>query len=306
MDVDTEVERLKSSYYALLELISRLSESSSSNKRQELTDTVQLRLKDYESGVKSLDFLIADDLDPELKKQHLVSLDRLKEDLKIAKNRFRSAQIQAKKNSELNWKQQREKLFGGVSAQDGKPNSNNKELSTEERIVNKSEDVTSTLRRVHQMAQTEVVKSSLNIEELEYSTKSLGELEKRYNAFDVLLNGSQRLVKHLEEADKWDRYYMLFSLGFLALVLAWIIWRRVLKVPTKLLMWTLGRMLGIARIITAPGGSKALKDGVETILETVESTPTITDEIGNAATSLIETLYETPTEIISESIKSEL
>lgn len=106
------------------------------------------------------------------------------------------------------------------------------------------------------MAQTEVVKSSINIEELEYSTKSLKELQGRYSAFDAMLHGSQRLVRHLEEADKWDRIYMIGSLSFLALVLLWIIWRRILKAPIMLLLWTLTRGFKLARFV---GGASRLK-----------------------------------------------
>lgn len=97
--------------------------------------------------------------------------------------------------------------------------------------MSKSEDITATLKRVHQLAQTEAVKASLNIEELEQSTRNMGQLDLKYSVFENVLGTSQKLIKHLEQADKWDRTCMLASLGFLALVVAWIVWRRLLKAP---------------------------------------------------------------------------
>ncbi|KAA8910983.1 hypothetical protein TRICI_003994 [Trichomonascus ciferrii] len=311
MEVENEIDRLKDSYNALLELISRLQGTSSAHQRQELADSVQLRLKEYENGVQALEFLIDDDVDMDQRKMHLVALDRLRENLKLAKNRFRTAQMQAKKNSERTWKEERARLFGGYADKPKGDDPHNKELSTEERIINKSEDITNTLRRVHQMAQTEVVKSSLNVEELEYSTKTLGELEQKYTAFDVILNGSQRLVRHLEEADKWDRYYMLASLSFLALVLLWIIWRRILKVPTMLLLWTTGRMLGIVRVVTAPGVSKMLQSGATIVTdasETVSNIPqeTASESISQLTSTFADNVTSTIAEVVEETVKSEL
>lgn len=57
------------------------------------------------------------------------------------------------------------------------------------------------------------------------------QLDHKYSLFENVLGTSQKLIKHLEQADKWDRTCMLFSLGFLGLVVLWIIWRRLLKAP---------------------------------------------------------------------------
>lgn len=115
-------------------------------------------------------------------------------------------------------------------------------LSPEKKALSKSEDITVTLKRVHQLAQTEAIKSSLNIEELEQSTRSMAQLDLKYSVFQNVLGTSQKLIKHLEQADKWDRTCMLASLGFLALVVTWIIWRRLLKAPV-MFFFSLFRML---------------------------------------------------------------
>ncbi|CAN6605211.1 hypothetical protein TRVA0_002S05270 [Trichomonascus vanleenenianus] len=231
---------------------------------------------------------------------HVVTLDRLQENLKLARMRFRRAQIQAKKNGEQNWKSQREQLFAGKEHAAARNDQRNAEMSTEERIIGKSEDITATLRRVHQMAQTEVTKSSLNIEDLETSTRALMDLEKRYTAFDVLLHGSNKLVKHLEQADRWDRIYMIASLSFLALTLAWVVWRRILRMPVMLLLWAFARMIGLANFIGS-SSSKLLStaSSVTELAETAASSVTeLIETVASSATELAETAASSPTELV--------
>lgn len=116
----------------------------------------------------------------------------------------------------------------------------------------KTESLTQILNRMHNVAQEEVIKGELNISELDTSSKTLTELQSKYSAVDVLLNGSKRLVKVLDEADKWDRRLMLASLGFLAFAFAYVIYRRILHGPMKLLFWVLLRLIGLSRLISRP------------------------------------------------------
>lgn len=111
----------------------------------------------------------------------------------------------------------------------------------------KSAEVTEVLFRMHRMARDEIAKGEANIEELDVSSRALTALAEKYSAVDVLLNGSRQLVKVLDEADRKDRRLMLLSLGFLAAVLAYIVVRRILSGPLKLLLWTLLRLLGLAK-----------------------------------------------------------
>lgn len=120
-------------------------------------------------------------------------------------------------------------------------------MSFRSQLVDKAEDVTAVMRQLHKMAQTEAMVSSINLEELEQSTVSLQQLNMKYSGFNLLLTGSKQLIRHLEQADKWDRIYMLASLGFLFLVLLWIIWRRILKAPTILVVSTFKLLFSIGK-----------------------------------------------------------
>lgn len=121
------------------------------------------------------------------------------------------------------------------------------ETIEEDQHLTKSKDITQTLRRIHQMAQNEVLRSELNIEELDVGSSSLVALQQRYSVVDVLLNGSRQLVKLLDEADAWDRRKMQLALGFLAACVVWVLWQRVIGPPIRFLLWTFLKVIGVVK-----------------------------------------------------------
>jgi protein transport protein SEC20 len=292
MNVDNGAKRLLDSYHSLSELISRLSEFSGPKvNRKELADIIQSRLKEYETNIESLEIQMEDEPDGYVKSNYYVVLDRLKENLRLARGRFRTAQFESIKSAELKWKNERDRLFGNRS-EDNKEKDTNRPLG--DQMVEKSEDITATLRHLHQLAQAEVGKSALNIEELDLSTKQLRELEQKYSAFDVILNGSKRLVRHIEEADKWDRIYMLASLSFLGAVILWILWRRIFKGPVMLLMWFI---LSFLRLVT-PRQRNSLA-----VSTTVEGALKATLNTGLSATlNATSTIVSTPSAVASTTV----
>lgn len=96
------------------------------------------------------------------------------------------------------------------------------------------------------MAETEALVSGINLETLEESTNTLRTLHDRYGGQNVLLKSSKALIRHMELADRQDRYMMFAAFGFLGLVIAWIVWRRILKAPTMLLF-------GVGKVVVKVG-----------------------------------------------------
>jgi hypothetical protein len=84
MEVDGQIAALGEVYQNALDLISKLNSFDGGDReRQELAEVIQTRLKAYESSLFALDLQIEDVLDEDLKRRHLVSLDRLKENLRL-------------------------------------------------------------------------------------------------------------------------------------------------------------------------------------------------------------------------------
>lgn len=305
MNVEGSIKSLKNQQHVLLKSIADLHEYKGTSEidRLELAESIQLRLKEYETGVQSIELDIEDEQPGSTRNNHEVLLDKLRENLKLAKSRFKKAQIQGKKNAELTLQQQRQRLFSGSDSKDQELKEKDRFKSTEERAVGKSEDITQTLRRVHQMATTEVAKSHLNIEELEYSTKQLNELDERYTAVSVLLAGSSKLVRHLEQADKKDRQYMIMALSFLALTFCWVVWRRVLKGPVMLILWSLAKVLGLAKFFGRIVNINPTSNN-NYAYETLEAMSTIAETLETITETATET--EAAVEAAQEYIHAEL
>lgn len=85
MDIDSGIKRQLDAFHEILDDISRLHDKvpESREQRQEVADSIHLKLKDYQQNVTSLEFLIQDEVDSEEKMRHMVVLDRLNENLKL-------------------------------------------------------------------------------------------------------------------------------------------------------------------------------------------------------------------------------
>lgn len=189
-------------------------------------------------------------------------LDRQRDSDKLLTRRLRSALEGARTRRQEKWFERRKRalveatkegLFDSVSKDDDEEDS---------RDVARAEQVTQSMRRIHQMAHLEVLKGEMNIEELDAATKSLIQVQNTYSAVDLLLNGSRRLVKLLDEADTRDRRMMMLSLSFLGAVVCWIIYRRVLKLPLKLLFWLIMRLVGLGEYVAGVSSSvRSIREG---------------------------------------------
>lgn len=170
------------------------------------------------------------------------------------------------------------------------------------KIVNKAEQITDVLSNVRRLAETESIKSSLNIDLLEESTSNLRTLHSNYSGQNVLLKSSKALIRHMELADKKDRYAMMASFGVLGLVLAWIVWRRVLKAPVMVL-------LGVGRVVVKVGKvvnkvNPAAGKGTSTVGDVVSSTvleavSVITELVSSVSTEVAGSSTTTTTQLPS-------
>ncbi|KAK9456029.1 Sec20-domain-containing protein [Dipodascopsis uninucleata] len=178
----------------------------------------------------------------DLKRRESELSQRLKEileDLKLDRIAFRKAQLASKNASMKLRKNEREQLFSGRRSA-GSMSSTSPSLSDEvmpNKALKTAEDATASLKRTHQLLEAEIAKSALSVEVLDESNTLLRKLAKQYTTFDVVLTTSRRVITVLEQADKWDRIYMIASLSFLLVVVLYVLWRRVLRGPFRLILW---------------------------------------------------------------------
>ncbi|KAG5360893.1 Protein transport protein [Yarrowia sp. B02] len=278
-----------------LSLISRLQRFgthslASRDVRQELADLIQTKLRDLDSEFARYKATCPRDTASQ------IVLESYTEQIANLRVLYRKAQVTSAKNVEKSLLKERQMLFEGRKEV--------KEEASEKAVLNKSRDITESLKRVHQMASQNVLRGEMHLESLDQSSRDMQMLQQKYTTFDVLLAGSKKLVRHLEQADKQDRILMMASLGFLALVVAWILYRRVLKLPLMILTWPLLKLFGIVR----GSGPKMPKNPnnpaealVDTLVDTlVEATPSVSID------TLVETLVETLETAVASSAAADI
>lgn len=105
-------------------------------------------------------------------------------------------------------------------------------------VLQASSDVTAGLRKTHALMSEELSRTALSQELLDESSATLERLNEEYTTFGTILIGSKRLLKELENADRIDQLWIWGSFGFFCLVVAFILYRRILSRPVNALIWT--------------------------------------------------------------------
>ena len=112
-----------------------------------------------------------------------------------------------------------------------------KSAMTKSTLLTQTKKLTNKLARSNQMLQSGILQSELNLDELRQQTKTLEVVSDRYSQFQVVFDKTSELVKTLEKASNKEKRDVYLSLGFLVACISWVIWRRILKLPVKMVLW---------------------------------------------------------------------
>ncbi|KAL3228530.1 Protein transport protein SEC20 [Nakaseomyces bracarensis] len=114
-------------------------------------------------------------------------------------------------------------------------------LAGKDKLLNKTKRLTQGLSRGTQLLQSGILQSDLNLDELKQQTRSLQQVDDKYEQFESIFTRTNQLVKTLEKASNQEKRDVYLSLGFLCFAIGWVIWRRILIIPCKLALWVLFR-----------------------------------------------------------------
>ncbi|KAK9477845.1 Sec20-domain-containing protein [Lipomyces japonicus] len=297
--LETIVTELSDLHTSITHNISYLSKLTTDNEkiRSDLALKIHNQIRQADSLCEIARLQLQEESDGLQKEELKQRIHELTEEVKLDRSSYRRAQLASRRATISTRKSEREQLLASNKTE--KRFAAAKFSHPTDRVLKTAEDATESLRRTHQLLEAELAKSNISLETLDESSTQLRKLTTQYTAFDVVLGTSRKVINVLEQADRWDRIYMLASLGFLLLVLVWVFWRRVFRGPVKLLIWTFfkGR-----RII-----SWALDNGESTSLvidEAQDSTSKIVEEF-SASTSL-ENAKVAVTELVDNILRQEL
>ncbi|KAJ8144826.1 hypothetical protein OY671_002093 [Metschnikowia pulcherrima] len=138
----------------------------------------------------------------------------------------------------------RSSLFAGRSAS-REAQAHDKSKPIGEQVLTQNKNITSSLQQSKQLMAMSVMQTELNIDTLDQQSKDLTQLNDKLLDMESVLSKSKQIVKFIEKQDKHDKRRIYAAIGFLLLCSAWVLWRRVLKLPAKILLWTFFKMFGI-------------------------------------------------------------
>lgn len=138
----------------------------------------------------------------------------------------------------------REKLFGSRS-QEQEKEKEDQEKTIEDQILEHNKSISTSLQSTRQLMTTSIIQTELNIDSLDQQTKDLSGLDNMLVTMNDTLKKSRNIVKFIEKQDRSDKNRIYMSMGFFLICCMWILWRRVLKVPVKILMWSLLKIFRI-------------------------------------------------------------
>ncbi|CAP86050.1 hypothetical protein E8E15_008231 [Penicillium rubens] len=191
----------------------------------------------------------------EAEKERVISMaGRLAEDLKRTRGDFRTAQLQAKRNAELAKRKERELLLSRSHSSEKKQPT--EKLTQDDLVLNASNDVTSALRRTHQLMQAELSRSQFAQSTLEQSTAAITSLSESYSSLDTLISSSRSLANSLLRSQKSDTWYLETAFYVLLGTIAWLLFRRIFYGPLWWLVWLPFKL--IARVAFTTLGAAGL------------------------------------------------
>ncbi|CAG7932930.1 unnamed protein product [Penicillium olsonii] len=191
----------------------------------------------------------------EAEKERIATMaERLAADLKRTRSDFRNAQLQAKRNAELAKRKEKDLLLSRSTTSEQKQPT--EKLTQDDIVLNASNDVTSALRRTHQLMQAELSRSQFAQETLDQSTAAISSLTESYSSLDTLLSSSRSLANSLLRSQKSDTWYLETAFYILIGTISWLLFRRLLYGPLWWLVWQPLKL--VARVTFATLGTVGL------------------------------------------------
>lgn len=117
--------------------------------------------------------------------------------------------------------------------------------SIQDQILSQNKNITNSLQLTRQLMSTSIMQTELNIDSIDQQSKDLHKLNENLMDLNVILNKSRQIVKFIEKQDKESKQKIYLSIGFLLLCCMWVIWKRILRIPVKIMLWTFFKVFGI-------------------------------------------------------------
>lgn len=169
--------------------------------------------------------------------------------------------------------------------------------SVDDQILTQNKNITSSLKLTKQLMTMSVMQTELNIDTIDQQSKDLSNLNDKLIDLESVLLKSRQIVKFIEKQDRHDRRRIYMALGFLLVCCAWVIWRRILKLPVKIMLWTFMRMFGVVSWVASK--TPDLKGSASEVSQTswLTEAASVSESLASEIASLLDDLSEVIQEV---------
>lgn len=166
-----------------------------------------------------------------------------------------------------------------------------KQLSAKESLLNTNTQLTDKLQNVSALMKSTILASELNMAELELSNSTLVHLGERYSVFGDVLKKTNSLVTQINKASKRDRVMIYRAIYFFIAVSVWILYRRLLRKPIRLVLWLV--FSSIKLVLWGASSTSAKTPVEESLSASLEIVSTVaTTETINLVTETLESILK--------------
>lgn len=149
-------------------------------------------------------------------------------------------------------------------------------VKTEDKILQQNKNITAKLQQSKQLMEMTVMQTELNIDSLDQQSQDMSRLNSKVMDMGTLLARLRQIVRFIEQQDKGAKRRIYMSICFLVACAAWVLWRRVLRLPVRLVFWAVLKSMGVLgwaaalskRAYTPEAGQLSLLVNVGSILAT--------------------------------------
>lgn len=279
------LDSIQSQIFKLIDVLVKESNETFPESKAAIVKEITQHLMEFEQLITAVEVDAQNYKNPKVDAAVQIYKNKLPQ-LKVAS---REAQLQAYKLEEIqihkqrvsSWRvPERPKLTEEMKQElFGKRLKKTVEESVEQQIMQQNQSITSSLKVTRDLMKTLILQTELNIGTLEQQTKDLSLFDSLLVELQTTLMKSKNIVKFIEKQDRHDKNRIYMSLGFLMLCCAWVIWRRILKTPVKILLWSFFKIFRVflwflpkkERDVFEIGGMSEVVSSVSTVMETIGS-----------------------------------
>ncbi|CUM65618.1 uncharacterized protein PRCAT00003266001 [Priceomyces carsonii] len=168
--------------------------------------------------------------------------------------------------------------------------------TVEDQILFQNKKITSSLQSTRHLLSSSILQTELNIDSLDQQSKDLGDLNNQLFKLSDILTKSSQVVKFIEKQDRNDKRRIYMSIYFFIACCSWVIWKRILRIPTKFFLWSLLRVFRIFNWLIPNKDIETIfnKDGLDALASSSITSLLISTIVSTLATSSIDDVEESP------------